>query len=254
MRTRNILAILLIGFMCLAACGSSTENIQTEFTTEKDVEDIVEFQTSDDTEISEKYHIERIDNSLKNTLGAKVVECYYDKVIIDDPEYEDCNVLLEKDASDFISGSDEFLEEAESIGKESDYNDGNFPYYYTCIFKHIEFVGDYVSIRMEGNWFEGGTSESDIVSLNMDKSGKKITLVDVLNIPEEECLEMAYNTTVNFLRFNGYYDEESVEYLKSYKISDYNFYLEDGVCYLCFYKYEVTYGAAGSLAIEIGTY
>jgi hypothetical protein len=240
-----ILFILLIGFLVLV---KTQKNNRTSENSGAEVQEIT------DTETSDIFHVEREDRSLRSTLGAIAAECYYDKIVFDDEEYAPCNDVIENNEEQFMESATDFLDMAESDGKDSDYTIGNFPYIYTNTFKNLECSEKYVSIKMESEWFAGGVSNLDIIAINMDKAGNEITLADVLNKPEEECLELAYNVTVEYLNENNLYDEEYVEALKSYGISDYHFFLEDGICYLYYVTYEISYGAAGSFAIELGGY
>jgi hypothetical protein len=271
--------LMIVGIM-LSACGGAdagksfqesseisgeveeksdeADTIGTSATEVSDAIDEIEVSESVETEETETdegewYHIERIDNSVKNSHGEIVAECYYDKVVFDKEEYQACNAVTERYADSFFESTGYFFEYVEE-GKESDYTEGYFPYCNLQQFEHVEYVGDYVSIRLSYDWYAGGVTEADIMSINMDKEGNEITVADVLDMPEEECREKAYQMTIDFLKEIDSYDPMMTSNLQNYQVSDYHFYLENHTCYLIYQKYEIADGATGSIEIEFATY
>lgn len=247
MNKKTIYIVLILSILSLSACGNKAEKNEIPGVTPL-------YNPEKDLEEDARYHIDRIDASIKSSRGSIVGDCYYDKVIFDVDEYAKCNAILEKKAEEFMRDSIEFKEMVESIGKESDYMTGYFPYTNAMSVMHIEFAADFVSIRMQRDWYAGGVVESNISAINLNKNGEEINIADVLGMPEDECLKLVYSTTINFLKENELYDEIADQYLQEYQLSNYNFYLENNKCYLCFGRGEIAYGAAGSFAIELSDF
>ena len=227
--------------------------------------EIKEENSTDSAEIDilsevEKYTIESVeydikveDRSYKDEKGEKLIDHYYDKIVIvgDGESISDINKALQADMDKFFFSQSEL--EENSIGASSEY-----PYYYTCDTEVTYNKNGFFSVKLTTNWCMGGVSNEDYYGLTFNlNTGKPATLEELIgkssNALETELKSIVWNY-LNEEMYEELLDDVASKTLEEYKLEEMDFHLNDGEIVLTFPTYTFASGAAGPTVVNTGIY
>ncbi len=217
--TSGVLAAVLALGLC--ACGTGEEEKNNSSKTKE--LDAVQFT------------MEREDASVKDTDGNLILEAFYDRITITDKGdiAEKINAQLKEAGDVFMERAREAVAFAEEMAP------------YGRVHKHyakaevVTNANGILSIRLIKNFYSGGMQDVDtITGMNFNlKTGEKLTLEDVFDMPEERVVEYLKNTTISHAEESGNMQLVSgVNALIGGYISDehFDYYIQGDVLYLCY--------------------
>lgn len=201
-----------------------------------------------------EYKIKRESNTKYDSEERLIANCYFDKVIFSGDEniVEILNNKMDHLYEDFQSMEETLLDYA-SVGEMGNYDDFYYPYFCTHEFSSIYIGENFISISANEYWYAGGVTSLDTVAYNYStNSGKEITLIDILNLSEQEIRKKIIDCTLKRTKEIGIPDSEiNTSIIKSMPLSDISFYQDNSGLYVFFATGQISYDANGQINVPI---
>lgn len=230
MKKHDIIFVICIIFILLTGCGNENNPIN---------------------EMVEKceYKIEKIEELTKNSTNAIVAELSFEIPIFENSNYNTITEAMKKEQKLFFENNKELFSFYVSIGEDSDYREGYFPYYCKSSITDAYCMNGYCSIITNFEWYAGGTSSVDLIPYNYSlDTGSSIVLSDVCKIEESKLKEIILQE----LKKQGIECDEYVkETIDEYEIDEFEFYFNQEGIFIVFMTGEVGCNADGCIVIQV---
>ncbi len=218
----------------------------------------------------------RHDFTVKTPDERVTVSYYFDLPVLqgDSPAIQKINASLQKELDAYAEAHtmERIMEDAFVPGEE--WNDGQpiefwhvyelgaWPYIVNRVDDKtrsgLEYCGDgVISFLFEMDWNMGGVGCNDGYGRTYDlETGKELTIADLFPKMDPDKLLKTLQETVHEVMTeemeDGYWGQETVD---GYQLGDFRFFIaEDGELILCFDRYELAPGAAGSPMVAAGLF
>jgi len=151
------------------------------------------------------------------------------------------------DAADVLEIVEEAKDGEYGPTEENPYIDTTIALVETC-------TEELVSVTIAYEWYMGGVLDYGLNAYNYNaRTGERVYLTDLLDGSEEEIKE---SIVTAFLEqhpeaADAGVMETPMDAIRAKDIRDFNFYVQDGIAYVAFSKYEITYGAAGAFDVAL---
>ncbi len=187
---------------------------------------------------------------------ADDIEIFHEIPVFSDnsPAFAAINAEMEKIQQAFFSKETldspweyEFMRHENADGGDADDGD-KYTYVYRAAVK--ESSDKFVSITLDMEWYMGGVADYGTQAFVFDRAtGSRLKLGDVYQKDDKAVHAMVTNAVKSYVSEHG--DSELMEWGALDKMTDFEFYVENGVPHVVFKKYEIAAGAAGAFDIEL---
>lgn len=191
----------------------------------------------------------------RKTMEPQVenLEVYYEIPVFDESGagYQKINAFFQNLQDGFFSEDNEDLAWIREMANLNP-PDEAYPYYYTTSARVNDWTDKLVSVSLSYDWYMGGVADYGITNYNFrTDTGEQLLLNDLLDGTETDIKEMIVDAMNQ--AYPDLFDAlpEALEAIRNYSLADFDFYVADGHVYVCFDKYELAYGAAGSFEAEL---
>lgn len=197
------------------------------------------------------YTVQFFDDSPKQEDGQAILRHSFQQIVLAEstPQAAQINGSLAQDRQDWMAQLSE--DTVDQVYTHPTYEPDSR--YWTATSEVTTNDGRILGIRVKTDWFGGGVRNINYYGKTYDlKTGKELTLADILGLPPEQALEEAKQLAGEYFRqTNAPISEESVEACQE---ADIHYYLQNGELVLEFDTYAVSDGAAGSIHAPTGFY
>lgn len=195
--------------------------------------------------------LERDDRSIKNENGEVIVQCYYDKLVLEESrrEFSAINQLAQQACDSFFEGFSEG-------GMSTDMASPEYPFLNTVEGEITCNGGGIISVRLQSTWFMGGVQNTNFSGLNFNlETGEELKLTDVFSMDEASLLQYLQEQTLQYIDSTPDYGwwndsfQDARQVVSEYTLDQYDFYIQDDTVYLCYPTYTLGPGAMGPVVI-----
>lgn len=200
--------------------------------------------------ISSGYPRVSILHTALNTQEEKL-EVYYEIPVFEGQEkgYDIINAFFRKLNDEFWGPENESLAWMKETVSEYPPSD---TYRDTVTASIYDWTDQYVSVSLSYSWYMGGAKDFGKTNYNFrTDTGEELLLSDILDGSDTEIKDMILDAMVQTYGDIDTYFPGAAETIQNYSIEDFDFYISDGYIHVCFDKYEIAYGVAGELEVEL---
>lgn len=195
------------------------------------------------------YTTQIFEDSPKQEDGQIILQHCFHQIILQGatPQISNINASLEQDRQNWMALLRD--ETVKQVYTYPTYEPNSR--YWTATSEVTTNDGKILSLRVKTDWFGGGVRNINYYGKTYDlKTGKELTLADILDIPQEQAAEEAKELALNYCKeCDTVIDEIS---LRNCLEEDIHYYLLNGELVLEFDTYVISDGAAGSIHAPTG--
>lgn len=189
------------------------------------------------------YTVQCFDDSPRRE-GQEILQHSFQQIVLDEstPQTAQINGSLAQDRQDWMARLRE--DTVDLVYTHPTYEPNSR--YWTATSEVTTNDGRIFGIRVKTDWFGGGVRNINYYGKTYDlKTGKELTLADILMLPQEQAVERAKELAMDYFRQSNTAISEEV--LESCQEKDIHYYLLNGELVLEFDTYVISDGAAGSI-------